>query len=59
MVERMYEDGGEGAVVALLAGLVAADVSTAGEAELGAAMRGLRRVRGWLDAFEAAVATRC
>ena len=54
----MYDEVDESAVVAVLSGLVATDVSTACEAELGAAMRGLRRVRGWLDAFETAVAVR-
>ena len=54
----MYDEVDESAVVAVLSGLVATDVSTACEAELGAAMRGLRRVRGWLDAFETAVAAR-
>ena len=54
----MYDDRGDGDVVGALAALVAVDVAVAGEVELGSAMRGLRRVRGWLDAFEAAVAAR-
>ena len=54
----MYDEGGESAVAAMLSSLVAIDVSTACEADLGAAMRELRRLRGWLDAFETAVAGR-
>ena len=55
---------GEGAsqvgsdVVAALGALVAFDVATADETALGRACGQARRVRGWLDAFDAAAARR-
>ena len=54
----MYDDRVDEDVVGVLATLVAVDVGGAGEVELGAAMRRLRRVRGWLDAFEAQLVER-
>jgi hypothetical protein len=51
----MFEDG---VVRQAVEAVLAVDVSIATEAELGAACRSARTVRGFLDAFEAAVAHR-
>ena len=45
-------------VVAALGALVGFDVATADETALGRACGQARRVRGWLDAFDAAAARR-